>query len=152
MSAPRAYFVVLNIYMKFFCFFAAIATLFFSCATAQDSKKELAADKLFHDQDSVLSHSEDYSDTIRIKYAKGLKVEYKTMAYMSLSLILTLPQKPVSLNILLSENLLHALFALRHYSSATLRFSDWRTRLWASTPCDISSLLQCLTSWKTARR
>lgn len=77
MSAPRAYFVVLNMYMKFFCFFAAIATLFFSCATAQDSKKELAADKLFHDQDSVLSHSEDYSDTIKIKYAKGLKVEYK---------------------------------------------------------------------------
>ena len=48
-----------------------------SCATAQDGKKELVADSLYHDQDSVLSHIEDYSDTIEIKYAKGLKVEYK---------------------------------------------------------------------------
>ena len=52
-------------------------TMLISCATAQDGKKELVADSLYHDQDSVLSHIEDYSDTIEIKYAKGLKVEYK---------------------------------------------------------------------------
>ena len=39
-------------------------TMLISCATAQDGKKELVADSLYHDQDSVLSHIEDYSDTI----------------------------------------------------------------------------------------
>ena len=55
----------------------AAALLLFSCATSQDERKGLIADQLFHDQDSILSHAKDYSDTIKIKYAKGLKVDYR---------------------------------------------------------------------------
>lgn len=47
------------------------------CATTQDSKRELIADVLYHDQDSVLAHTNQFSDTIRIKYARGLQVDYR---------------------------------------------------------------------------
>lgn len=50
---------------------------FYSCANHTDSKRECSADELFAQQDSVLAHSDEYSDTIVIKYAKGLKVDYK---------------------------------------------------------------------------
>lgn len=57
---------------------AAVSLLMIcSCATQQDSKSELIADQLFHDQDSILNHADSYSDTIIIKYAKGLKVDYR---------------------------------------------------------------------------
>lgn len=52
--------------------------LLMSCGTAQDNNRVLFADQLFHEHDSVLGHTESYSDRIEIKYAKGLKVEYKT--------------------------------------------------------------------------
>ncbi|MBQ0155038.1 MAG: ABC transporter substrate-binding protein [Bacteroidales bacterium] len=38
--------------------------------------KNCTADELFAQHDSVLAHSDVYSDTIVIKYAKGLKVDY----------------------------------------------------------------------------
>lgn len=63
--------------MKHILSMAAALLLLFSCATSQDERKGLIADQLFHDQDSILSHAKDYSDTIRIKYAKGLKVDYR---------------------------------------------------------------------------
>ena len=63
--------------MKNLCSLILIAVAFLSCATAQDSKRELISDQLFHDQDSILNHVAEYSDTIRIKYAKGLKVSYQ---------------------------------------------------------------------------
>ena len=63
--------------MKNLCSLIIIAAAFLSCATAQDSKQELISDQLFHDQDSILRHVQEYSDTIRIKYAKGLKVSYR---------------------------------------------------------------------------
>ena len=63
--------------MKHICSLVAAMLLLASCATTQDSKRQLIADQLFHDQDSVLAHVERYSDTIKIKYAKGLKVEYR---------------------------------------------------------------------------
>lgn len=63
--------------MKKLFFLPIFTAILFSCATAQDSKRELIADQLFHDQDSILAHVENYSDTIKIKYAKGLKVNYQ---------------------------------------------------------------------------
>ncbi len=63
--------------MKHILSLAAAALLLFSCTASQDGKKTLSADQLFHDQDSVLSHADNYSDTIEIKYAKGLKVDYR---------------------------------------------------------------------------
>ncbi len=63
--------------MKHIICLAASLTLLASCATTLDSKRQLIADQLFHDQDSVLANVERYSDTIKIKYAKGLKVEYR---------------------------------------------------------------------------
>ncbi len=57
---------------------AAVSMLLvYSCATQQDSKSELISDQLYHDQDSILNHVNNYSDTIKIKYAKGLKVDYR---------------------------------------------------------------------------
>lgn len=63
--------------MKHLYLLSLVVLTLFSCATAQDSKRELIADQLFHDQDSILAHVDDYSDTIKIKYAKGLKVDYR---------------------------------------------------------------------------
>lgn len=53
-----------------------ITTLLSACSTSQDSDRVLLADHMFHEQDSVLQHTDRYSDSIEIKYAKGLKVEY----------------------------------------------------------------------------
>ena len=63
--------------MKNLFLLSFVVLTLFSCATAQDSKRELIADQLFHDQDSILAHVDNYSDTINIKYAKGLKVDYR---------------------------------------------------------------------------
>ncbi len=63
--------------MKNIIYLAVSLILLASCATALDEKRQLIADQLFHDQDSVLENVERYSDTIKIKYAKGLKVEYR---------------------------------------------------------------------------
>ena len=64
--------------MKHIISFAATLLLLGSCATSQDGKRELISDQLFHDQDSVLAHTQNYSDTIKIKYAKGLQVDYRS--------------------------------------------------------------------------
>lgn len=65
-------------YMKNLCLIVATVALLISCATAQDNSRELIADQLFHDQDSILARADSYSDTIKIKYAKGLKVDYRS--------------------------------------------------------------------------
>lgn len=62
--------------MRNLCFIAVLVALLTSCATAQDSSRLLVADQLFHAQDSILLRAGNYSDTIKIKYAKGLKVDY----------------------------------------------------------------------------
>ena len=64
--------------MKTICSIAAAMVLLASCAASVDSKRELIADQLFHDHDSVLLKADSYSDTIKIKYAKGLKVSYQS--------------------------------------------------------------------------
>ncbi len=48
-----------------------------SCGSNRDSKVNCSADELFAQPDSVLAHSDEFSDTIVIKYAKGLKVSYQ---------------------------------------------------------------------------
>ncbi len=49
-----------------------------SCGNRTTSSDEaVSADSLFRQQDSILAKASEYSDTIRIKYAKGLRVEYK---------------------------------------------------------------------------
>lgn len=59
---------------KVFIFILAAVT-FFSCGNNTE-EADVTADSLFQVNDSVLAHAEEYSDTIEIKYAQGLKVEY----------------------------------------------------------------------------
>lgn len=49
----------------------------FSCGLSTD-KGEVTADSLFQQHDSILAHADEYSDTIVIKYAQGLKVNYES--------------------------------------------------------------------------
>ena len=55
-----------------------VLIVFAACNSSTDNAKHVSADILFHEQDSALAHTNEYSDTIRIKYAKGLKVDYKS--------------------------------------------------------------------------
>lgn len=56
-------------------FVAALAVLC-SCGNGTQGQEEISADSLFQMQDTVYAHADEYSDTIEIKYAQGLKVEY----------------------------------------------------------------------------
>lgn len=54
-----------------------LSSLLLASCNNQSSTNEAAnADELFQQQDSVLAHADEFSDSIEIKYAKGLKVEY----------------------------------------------------------------------------
>lgn len=64
--------------MKKSLFLVAMTALLTACGTAQDSERVLLADHIYHEQDSVLEHAGQYSDSIVIKYAKGLKVDYQS--------------------------------------------------------------------------
>ena len=61
--------------MKKTLFICLISSLIMSCG--KGNEKEVSADEFFQTTDSVLSHADEYPDTIQIRYAKGLKVEYK---------------------------------------------------------------------------
>lgn len=50
--------------------------LLYACAPKHAQAPK--ADELFHSQDSALAHADEYSDTIEIRYAKGLKVDYQS--------------------------------------------------------------------------
>ncbi len=64
--------------MKKYLLFILAVIGFYSCVNHNDKEKSCSADELFAQQDSVLAHSGEYSDTIKIKYAKGLKVVYES--------------------------------------------------------------------------
>ena len=64
--------------MKRFLFFIVTVTCLYSCDNHGNKEMNCSADELFAQQDSVLAHSDEYSDTIVIKYAKGLKVDYQS--------------------------------------------------------------------------
>lgn len=57
--------------------FYSIITLLLLAGCATQGQDGLKADKLYKGKDSVLTKAEQYSDTIVIKYAKGLKVSYQ---------------------------------------------------------------------------
>lgn len=59
---------------SFWLFLVVIALA--ACNSSTDNAKHVSADMLFHEQDSALARMNEYSDTISIKYAKGLKVDY----------------------------------------------------------------------------
>lgn len=61
---------------KILIFVVTIITLF-SCGNQKDKSKNCSADELFAQQDSILTRCDEYNDTIKIKYAKGLKVDYQ---------------------------------------------------------------------------
>lgn len=61
--------------MKKYLILILSAVTLFSCGNNTE-KAEVTADSLFQQQDSVLAVAAEYSDSIEIKYAKGLKVEY----------------------------------------------------------------------------
>jgi len=48
-----------------------------SCARQGTGRTSPSADALFAAADSVLAHADEFSDTIRIRYARGLKVDYR---------------------------------------------------------------------------
>lgn len=50
----------------------------FSCGNQNDKTMDYSADELFAMKDSALLHADECSDTIEIKYAKGLKVNYES--------------------------------------------------------------------------
>lgn len=56
---------------------ALFAFTLFSCDNQNNTNINYSADELFAMQDSALAHADQYSDTIAIKYAKGLRVDYK---------------------------------------------------------------------------
>lgn len=53
------------------------AILLQGCGNQKDKEATHSADEIFAQQNSALEHSDEFSDTIEIKYAKGLKVEYQ---------------------------------------------------------------------------
>lgn len=53
-----------------------LTTLLFTSCAQTENNKVANADELFQQQDSILAHADEYSDTINIKYAKGLEVQY----------------------------------------------------------------------------
>lgn len=56
---------------------ALLASFSLAACHTSSAPDHVSADELFHEQDSALSHLDDYSDTIQIKYAKGLQVQYQ---------------------------------------------------------------------------
>ena len=49
----------------------------YSCNNQKNGMTSYTADELFALQDSALQHTSEYSDTITIKYAQGLQVDYR---------------------------------------------------------------------------
>lgn len=54
-----------------------ITILLLGACTQPDTKHTVSADELFCAQDSILENVDEFSDTVVIKYAKGLKVDYQ---------------------------------------------------------------------------
>lgn len=59
---------------KTFIFF--LTTLILASCNQTENNKTANADELFQQQDSIIAHADEYSDSISIKYAKGLEVQY----------------------------------------------------------------------------
>ena len=56
---------------------ATVLLVSLSCARQGAGRTSPSADALFAAHDSVLAHADAFSDTIRIHYARGLKVDYR---------------------------------------------------------------------------
>lgn len=56
-------------------YFTAIVLL--TACTQEATKHTMSADEMFSAQDSILQNADEFSDTITIQYAKGLKVDYQ---------------------------------------------------------------------------
>jgi len=55
-----------------------VTTILIATSCSRDKKNIVSADEFFQTTDSVLMHADEFSDSIEIKYAKGLKVDYQT--------------------------------------------------------------------------
>lgn len=47
-----------------------------ACGNRTEESAEISADSLFQIAESIFEHEDEYSDTVEIKYAKGLSVQY----------------------------------------------------------------------------
>ena len=56
---------------------AAVLATLLSCGNRGHGGERLLADELFMAQDSALSQASEFSDTVKIKYARGLQVRYE---------------------------------------------------------------------------
>lgn len=63
---------------KFIGFLILVCIFLASCTGSQkDQNSYISADALFQQHDSILAHAEEFSDSVEILYAKGLKVSYQ---------------------------------------------------------------------------
>lgn len=65
----------LCVFMKNYPLAALVLLLLYACA--QKQARMVRADELYHEQDTALAQADSYSDTIEIRYAKGLQVSYE---------------------------------------------------------------------------
>ena len=63
--------------MRKILFAVAVSATLLSCGNRGHSGERLVADELFMAQDSALARAEEFSDTVEIKYARGLQVRYE---------------------------------------------------------------------------
>lgn len=65
------------LYMKKIFTIVPLFLLLSACATHVTKVSETTSDQLYQYHDSVFAHLHEYGDSVEIKYAKGLQVEYK---------------------------------------------------------------------------
>ena len=63
--------------MKYFLYLSVCIIALCSCNGISSPKEEISADSLFQQIDSLFAKEDEYSDTVVIKYAKGLQVNYR---------------------------------------------------------------------------
>lgn len=63
--------------MRKIIFVLSVTIVLFSCGNQPNSRHSATADELFAAADSVLETAESFSDTIVIRYARGLRVSYE---------------------------------------------------------------------------
>ena len=63
--------------MKFFISFIVCVSALCSCNGISSRRQDISADSLFRQTDSLFARADEYSDTVVIKYARGLQVDYR---------------------------------------------------------------------------
>ena len=116
--------ICLTAVLLLFC--GGTAFLLLAACSSADGKANPAADELFAEKDSALARADAFSDTIVIKYARGLQVRYLPEG---IRVTITNPDPRLPRNCL-SHSLPAASSVPRRCSWATSRCWVWRTASW----------------------